>query len=251
MNTNPLLRLPKGLLISILLVLILLIAACDLGFNLTKPELDETDIANAVEETLAAESTRDAIEAPAEISATAPDTSLSPQPSETPAPTEIQVEPPTPVLSSPTLLPANLSEVPLSDFKQLYWVPLNLGCKNNDASCFKLFDDYKTLGGQAEAILTGQDEVHLEESWPSPHLVYWNKRNLKYQATINLYVDGQPITVKFVPKGEVAQWKEEYLDVGDYKGKTIRVQFICPVGMKYVSSWFLNDLRIVPDYNPK
>ena len=243
-------QLSRRLVIGFLLSVAFFMAACDIGFNLSKPKLDETDIARAVEETLIAEEGNETGAAP--VVTEAPSASpTSPAPTDTLVPIESPVEAPTQPPASPIPTAAELTEQVYSTFGALYWVPLSSGCKDMTTKCYKLNDDYRTLSGQAEAILTTDQDILVEESWPSPHLVYWNKRNLKFQATMNLFVDGTPITVKYIPKGEVGQWKEDFFDLSEYKGKTIRVQFICPVGMKYVSSWILNDLRIVPDYNPK
>jgi hypothetical protein len=104
--------------------------------------------------------------------------------------------------------------------------------------------------GTAEAFLTSNEPVLVGENWGQPALVFLNKRERRFEATITLIVDGKPSVVRIIPKGAVDSWKEESIDLSPYKGKNIRVQFSCPVGMRYINSWFLQNIQIVPEYEP-
>jgi hypothetical protein len=162
-----------------------------------------------------------------------------------------------PVLPSDTPLPQATAtspvaeqEVSLTAWQTVYWAILNSGCQIKAAPCWKLFDDYKTTQGQAIAFLTSKEEVLIGENWNRPHLVYLNKRELRYEAKVTLIVDGKPVDVRIIPKGSVQIWTEEAIDLSNYKGKNVKVQFSCPVGMPRINSWFIQNVRIVPDYQP-
>ncbi len=160
-------------------------------------------------------------------------------PSDTPSP---QATATNPVAASPTTI---------TDWQTQYWVLLSSGCEIKDAPCWKLLDDFKTTLGPAEAFLTSKEAVLVGENWGRPALVYLNKRELKFEAKITLIVDGKPTVVRIIPKGKVGAWKEESVDLSPYKGKNVRVQFSCPVGMRYINSWFLQNIQIVPEYEPE
>ncbi len=98
-------------------------------------------------------------------------------------------------------------------------------------------------------VLTSKIAVLIEENWISPYLVFWHERDLKYLAKINLRVDGTPITVKDYTKSK-GIWKQDYIDLKDYKGKNVIVQFISEVGKQHINSWFIQDVKIVPDFTP-
>ena len=158
------------------------------------------------------------------------------------------------VLPSDTPLPqpTEASSAPaeaatIDNWETLFWVRLSSGCQIKDATCWKLNDDFKTTQGRAVAYLTSEDPVLIEESWPRPYLIFLNKRSLRYEARVTLIVDGKPTDVRIVPTGSVA-WIEDEIDLSSYKGKSVLVQFSCPVGMQYINAWFIQNIRIVPDY---
>lgn len=158
-------------------------------------------------------------------------------------------ETPAPVASATS--PAPPPATSINDWKGQYWVILNSGCEIKDAPCWKLFDDYKTTQGQAVAYLTSEQPVLIAENWPRPYLVFLNKRALRYEAKITLVVDGTPVDVKIVPRGTVQTWVEEAIDLAAYRGKNVLVQFSCPVGMPNINSWFIQNVQIAADYEPK
>jgi hypothetical protein len=214
---------------------------------------NETEIGRAVEATLEAERTQIRSTEEAEVVKNTPEalaatdtaipTTATTQAPATPAPTETSAST-TP--SAPS--PASQEAIEIDDWKALYWVQLYSGCTSSETKCWKLNDDFKTTMGQNVAYLTSKQEVLIETGWAKPALVYMNKRDLKFEAKITLIVDGKPIDVQVIPIGKIYDWEEEAIDLSSYQGKSVMVQFSCPVGMKFVNSWFIHNVRIVPDY---
>lgn len=170
------------------------------------------------------------------------------QPTYTPPPTETVVDTATPIVPpSPTVVEA--SPISITEWDMLYWRPLPSGCHFDDMVCWRLFDDFKTTGGKADAVLTSKNAVFIEENWNSPYLVFWHEPDLRYTAYLNLRVDGTPITVEDFSKTS-GIWKEAYLDLSQYKGKNVIVQFISIVGEKRISYWLIQNVQIVPDFTP-
>ncbi len=212
--------------------------------------MDETDIARAVDETLQAEGGATLASV---VTEPAPATN-TPLPPPANLPPTLSVATDTPIAADtdtplpPTEEPASSLPTEITEWQPLYWVPLSSGCTEAKSLCWKLNDDFKTVGGQNTAYLTSKQEVYIEESWANPALVYWNKRDLKDQAMLSLVVDGRLSNVRVIPTGVAQLWKVESFDLSDYRGKTIKIQFSCPVGMRRVNSWFIHNVQIVPDY---
>jgi hypothetical protein len=170
------------------------------------------------------------------------------QPTYTPPPTETVADTATPTIPpSPTVVEA--SPTSITEWDMLYWRPLPSGCHFEDMVCWRLFDDFKTTGGKADAVLTSKNAVYIEENWNSPYLVFWHEPDLRYTAYLNLRVDGTPTTVKDFSKSS-GMWKQAYVDLSQYKGKNVIVQFISIVGEKRISYWLIQDVQIVPDFTP-
>jgi len=236
--------------IAFIVILSLVSFACDFSLLQSTPTMNETDIARAVEETLQAEGGPTLASIETEL-VQATDTPLPPPttlPPTLPAATDAPIAPNTDTPPPPTEKPASSSPTEITEWQPLYWVPLSSGCTEADSLCWKLNDDFKTVGGPNTAYLTSEQEVFIEESWTNPALVYWNKRDLKDQAMLSLIVDGQLSNVQVISTGLVQLWRAESFDLSKYKGKTIRIQFSCPVGMRRVNSWFIHNIQIIPDY---
>ena len=91
--------------------------------------------------------------------------------------------------------------------KALFLVRMYSGCQLPDSECWKLNVDYKKLAGSTEAFLTLPEDVMIDAGWVNPRLVFWNKRDLIYEAKITLFVDGTAIDLYIIPKGTVASWR--------------------------------------------
>jgi hypothetical protein len=245
--------------ISIIFILSIFLTSCEfIAENDTS--LQETSDQLSIEQTLnafsaetlqaqqtgdSAQMTMDALQATNDAQATA--LSNPPTQSSSITDTPVQPEAPTP---PPSPVPPQSTPIAITEWKMLYWRPLSSGCHLEDMMCWKLFDDFKTVGGPTDAALTSKEAVFIEESWQSPYLVFWHDYELKYDARIYLRVDGTLIAVKDYSKTK-GYWKEDYVDLRDYKGKNVIVQFLSRVGERHINSWFIQDVKIVPDYTPK
>jgi len=69
-------------------------------------------------------------------------------------------------------MPTQSTSISITEWKMLYWRHLSSGCHFEDMMCWKLFDDYKTVGGPTDAALTIEEAVFIEENWQSPYLVF-------------------------------------------------------------------------------
>jgi hypothetical protein len=236
-------------------ILIISASGCEFINNLS-PSVNETDLNTSVEATINAErnitqaaqvvidQTASALQATIDAQAT----SLAQIPTQEPVQTEEPTIAPSDTPEA-TQAPIDSTAIPITDWSMLYWRPLSSGCHFKDQMCWKLFDDYKTTQGWAEAVLTSKTSVQIEENWPSPYLVYWNERDLRFAARLVLHVDGTPIKVKDLSKTK-SNWQQDFISLEEYKGQQVIVQFISNVGEKYISSWFIQNVQIVPDFTP-
>jgi hypothetical protein len=247
---------PSSTILTALLFLALILAISGCEF-ISNPSAKETDINISIEATVNAEKantqaaqqainqTASALQATIDAQATA----LAKPEAQEPTRTETSIAAPPSETPEPTTTPLEAAAVSIVDWKMLYWRSLSSGCHFKDQMCWKLFDDYKTTQGRAEAVLTSKTPVHIEENWPNPYLVFWNERELRFSAKLILHIDGTPIKVKDLSKSKTI-WQQDSLSLQDYKGKDVIVQFISNVGERYISSWFIQDVQIVPDFKP-
>jgi hypothetical protein len=154
------------------------------------------------------------------------------------------------IILTPSPAAAEQTSQLFNSWQALHWAKLSSGCKLPDLLCWKLADDFKTLEGDTDAFITSQDEILIEEGWTSPYLVFWNKRELKFEGNLFLYVDGKKINEHIFSKGAVQEWRQESFDLSKYKGKRVRVEFYCPVGLSYANRWFIQEVKIVSDFKP-
>ncbi len=258
---------PKLTMTWIALVLLFSILACSFDIPGNTPPKNSTDVARSVEATINAETvatmqvqeTQRAggiVPTQAEdpgVSATiqsqqatmdAQATSLLPQATQPPA-TEI----PLVATSAPTSL-ASLDPVSIKDWKMYFWVPLTSGCKLLNIPCWKLADDWKTAQtSSGNGVLTSKGPVLIDTAWERPYLVFWNKRQLRRTGAIELQVDGKWIGVKNLDQTHT-EWVQEAIDLQPYKGKQMIVRFMSEIGFAQQSTWFIQDIKIVPNYKP-
>lgn len=220
--------------------------------------LRETDIAIGIQQTLIAQ-TATALESA--LSATLPpvvETAL-PEPTQ-PPPTAVEVatQPPLPtdtptVAVTPTTPVADV--IPIVDWKMQFWAPINSGCLNKEALCWKMDDNYNKHLGAADLILASKTPLFVDPSWPNPYLTFSHKYNFERVARVDLQVDGRYITVKNLSDTTSGgRWVNEAINLKDYIGKNIIVSFVAQGiwgsgGIKG-SDWLMNDVNIVPNYEP-
>jgi hypothetical protein len=157
--------------------------------------------------------------------------------------------------ATPTTATVSLEAISITDWGMRFWVPLNSGCKVDGAGCWKMNDDYDKHLGTGELILVSKTPVRINPDWPNPYLVLWHRYKFNNTAHIDLQIDGKWSTVKILNRQSSSNnWVREIIKLADYKGKEIIVRFaaagIWGSGGIPGSSWYVNDVRIVPDYNP-
>jgi hypothetical protein len=260
-----------GLKLTVRLVgsaLLFSIFACSINLPGNFPKQDPTTVARSVESTINAETvatmqvqqTLDASASVAVATATedpgvnatiqaqqatldAQATSLVPQVTQPPA-TEISLATSTPGSGAPQ------NPASLTDFKMYFWVPLSSGCKLADLPCWKLADDWKTAqSSSGDGVLTSKQALLIDPAWEKPYLVFWDKRVLRRTGAVEIQVDGVWITVKNVGQTH-SEWTQQAIDLQPYKGKQMIVRFISEIGFAQQSTWFIQDVKIVPNYKP-
>jgi hypothetical protein len=151
--------------------------------------------------------------------------------------------------SAPTS-PASPDSLPILDWKMYFWVPLTSGCKLPDLPCWKLADDWKKAQGTSGVgVMTSKEALMIEPAWEKPYLVFWDKRQLRRTGAVEIQVDGTWITVMNVGHTNT-DWRRQEIDLQPYKGKQMIVRFMSEIGYYQQSSWFVQDVKIIPDFKP-
>jgi len=136
----------------------------------------------------------------------------------------------------------------ITAWKMYFWVPLNSGCKLSGIPCWKLADDWKTAQtSSGEGVLTSKEPIMIESSWERPYLVFWYKCLLRRAGEIDIQVDGDWIMVKNLGNLR-SEWVQESIDLQPYKGKQMIVRFLSEIGYYQQSTWFVQDVKIVPNF---
>jgi len=229
--------------------------------------LRETDIAIGIQQTLIAQ-TATALES----ALVAPPSTLpvmetpqgqpeATQPPPSPTPMEVATQPSLPTdtpaaIDTPTSpAPPAPETIPILDWGMSYWAQLNSGCKVKGTLCWKMDDNYQKHLGSSNLVLISKTPVLIDESWPNPHLVFWHKYDLERAGGVDLQVGTTWITIKAMAgKSSGGNWVQEVIDLKDYKGKPLIVRFsaqgIWGSGGIKGSDWFVNDVNIIPNYQP-
>ena len=249
-----------ALLIGIALILAIIACSFDAG-SLKKPP-DDTDIARSVEETLKAEKllTEQALptvsppaatalgvsEATADIALQTQQAMMTAQtaePGQT-TPTDVMEAAPT-----ETSVPTSIQTEPI---RLLKWKARNMreapGCgeDKDGPPCW--------FGTEDELELIMMEPIHIDSAWGNPHLTFNHKYVFVQNATIYLKVDSQWRVLWSFVSGQTALWQPFDVDLSEYKGKDIFLQFTVSGtrGLKSGSvkrnEWFIRDIRIVPNF---
>ena len=246
--------------------LLLSILACAVNLPGNDPPADATSVARSVESTINAETVA-TMQAEQTLTAGMPIAAPTQDPgvSETLqaqqatldaqatslVPQETQVVPTEGSLATlPPIPGASLEPTSITDWKMYFWVPLNSGCKLPEAPCWKLADDWKKAQtSTGEGIFISKVPVLIDPAWEKPYLVFWNKYLLRQTGTVEIQVNGDWIMVKNLGYSR-SDWRQEAIDLQPYKGKEMIVRFISQIGYYQQSSWFVQDVKIVPNYKP-
>ncbi len=258
-----------GLRLTITLVILTLlfsILACAINLPGNAPRQNPTDVARSVESTINAETVatmqaQQTLEtsAPVVVATEDPGVSATIQAQQATLDAQAisllpQATQPAITETSPATLPSGpggaLGPVSIADWKMYFWVPLSSGCKLADIPCWKLADDWKTAQtSSGDGVLTSKQAVLIDPAWERPFLVFWDKRQLRRTGAIEIQVNGQWITVMDV-NGTKTEWRQEAIDLQPYKGKQMIVRFISEIGSAQQSTWFIQDVQIIPNFKP-
>jgi type II secretory pathway pseudopilin PulG len=258
---------PIVILLPILVSLTIIISSCTFNVPAVDPSKRQTDVARSVESTLNAEkvatyqaqqtldagqpiatqpespNTNATIQAQ-QATLDAQSTSVSPQVTQ-PSPAD------TPQVA-PTLVPASsLDPIQILDWSMAFWFYLPNGC-HGSSPCWRTNDDYKKHFGGAPLVLTSKQSYLIDQNWPKPYLVFWDKQEIRVPVTVEVVSDGTPVTLIEYPKGK-KDWTDEALDLSRFKGKEIIIRFVA-TGKPYVevpgTTWYIENIQIIPNYKP-
>jgi hypothetical protein len=180
---------------------------------------------------------------------------------DTPQPTETQA-PPTETIPADT--PTDTA-IPVPEFIEIKnvqaigWNFINsTKCQDEHEGCWML-TSYKQ-----NASLEARDYIYIDPNWANPYLVFWQKftsEGYSFFGFVEITGDTDiGWTQKQGYKDSNYSWKEEAIDLSEYKGSEILVRIMFVPTMDQFApkqnnkfnehQWSIASLRIVPDYNP-
>jgi serine/threonine protein kinase len=170
-------------------------------------------------------------------------------PSATTAPTPENTATDTPVPASPTPLPSPTStSIMITEWEAVSFVTKNTGCQIPSALCWMSND--RGFIGYDDVVLMSQQSYHIDSSWKSPYLVFWQQYSFDKSGNVSVKAEGGMWAyLKVYGKGKNMNWHQEYLDLSAYKGESIIIKFTLEP-LHVVSIWNLQEIRIVPDFTP-
>ena len=157
--------------------------------------------------------------------------------------------------ASPAPLPTNtstgaaLEEIALIDWKMSRFVKLNSGCHLTNQLCWKGNDD--VLSDYIDLVLSTRESVKIDDSWPNPALLFWQKYDLPRPARVDINADGK--WSNMANFSNTKNWHQYVIDLTSFKGKNIIVQFMANGRHAWYQTkveWFIQDVKIVPNYTP-
>ena len=244
-----------------LIPLILAALACSIQTGADQ-SLKETDVAISIQQTLIAQ-TAAALEAgfvaaPATPAVQTPESQPEATATPLPTPTEEATLPPIPT-DTPTTVATPTSpmpdSIPILEWEMSFWVPLNSGCRVEDALCWMMDDSYKKHLGASSLTLITKTPMLIDPSWPNPYLTFRHKYDFERPASVDLKIGSTWKTVRnLTEKSSGERWVQEAIDLKDYTGQTMLVRFtalgVWGSGGIPGSDWIVNDVNLIPDYKP-
>jgi len=250
----------------VITVLFLAIAACSIETNPTKNTPDETDIARSVEQTLIAEETetgqlsptedtgiQQTIEAQqatleAQTTIIAQQATLDAQSTLLAQPSATQ-ENAKSTATSPGTSTGSTKPISLTNWKSNAMIQ-KPGCGQDPSGppCW--------FGKGDELIMTLQKPILIDNSWPSPYLVYSQHYFFAQNATIYVQQKGSWKVLWSFPAGQNPSWQQIAIDLSKFKGEEIVFQFSVSGGYGSLfhaakkNEWYIRDPQINPNYSP-
>lgn len=192
----------------------------------------------------------------------------SPTPEMLPLPTNTSEPPPTeqPTETVQVVLPTETETaiptpeyIEVTNIQEINWNFVNsTKCKDQKEGCWFL-TSYKQEGS-----LEGRDYIYIDPNWANPYLVFWQKfisKGYSYFGFLEISADTDIgwSQVKGY-KDSNFDWKEEAIDLNEYKGSEIIIRFMFVPTIDTFSpqqknkfnehEWAIASIRIVPDYTP-
>lgn len=172
--------------------------------------------------------------------------------------------PPEPVQAPEALPPASLAEaaepaaaapaesIVITNWKMSRFAQINSGCHFPDQVCWKGDDKYTfEQSGIINLVLTSREPILIDPTWTNPHLVFWHKYTIPRYATVSINAEGRwSLMATFTGNQE---WKLTAIPLSLFSEKTITIQFLAegkPFAYDPKADWYLQDIKIVPDYIP-
>ncbi len=97
--------------------------------------------------------------------------------------------------------------------------------------------------------MTSKEPVLISPDWPKPYLVFWDKHVIRRTGYVEIQVDGQWVMVKDIGDTR-SEWVPVTIDLTPYKGKQMIVRFVSEIGYYQQSTWFVQDVKVIPDFKP-
>jgi hypothetical protein len=250
------------------LLLLYVGAACKNDGASGDKELDETEIASIVGETLAAEDlltaqafateTYSALSAPGteivsvQQTINAQQATLDAQATliNQPIPSVTENQDPQ-ILPSETSIPTD--QVSLDPISLVDWKLNNMvqapGCgeDKNGPPCW--------FGSKSEMSITSLKPIFIDPSWPNPYLVFSHRYVFVHDATIYVNIKGGWEILWSFPAGQSTPWVPFTVDLSKFKGEEIMIQMHAAgssssqSGKVRTSSWDIRDPQIIPDFS--
>lgn len=247
---------------AILVSLLFAVLACN--FQVKQDEaLQQTDVAIGIQQTQLAQTAAALVVEGSKPTQAVVFVTATPEPSATSGsdlivnnptapPTDAPVPNNTP--AAPTNAPTSQEDIIITDWRLNYFLPVGSGCKVPNSGCWRMNDDFKKHFGN-ELSLVSKVPVKIDPSWPSPYLVFWHKYKFENKARIDISGDSVWSTMQVLDKQKSSNiWKQGAINLDIFKGKEILVNFaafgIWGSGGIPGSDWYINDVRIVPNYTP-
>ncbi|MBN1536386.1 MAG: hypothetical protein JW908_06615 [Anaerolineales bacterium] len=189
-----------------------------------------------------------------------PEMVLPPTETPEPTPTEQPTETAQPVVPTDTEIVIEVPDfIEVANIQAFNWYFANsTKCKDEKEGCWFL-TTYKQEGS-----LEPRDFYYIDPTWENPHLVFWHKfisDGYSYFGFVETTGDTEVGWTQIKGyKDSNFSWKEEAIDISQYKGSEIliRIMFVPTIDTfspqqkaKYnAHDWAIASIRIVPDYAP-
>jgi len=171
-----------------------------------------------------------------------------------------------PTVTIPAVVPTETETVvavpefiEIRNLKSIGWKMINsTKCRDAKTGCW-LLTTYKE-----QCSLTQNEYTLIDPTWENPYLVFWQNYESKGNSTFGYLEMTTDVDVGWNQikgyNGSNFSWKEEAIDLNEYKGREIlfRINFMPTFDqlsakqvIKYNEHyWMISDIQIIPNYQP-